>query len=99
MGRISDIIAVTALIAALAAVPAAAVEPWRTDFNEACGKADEAMTLSLQELKALVEKCNRVVKALAAEDESVRKVFLKRVQMCRNLYVFMVETKEQQPKK
>ena len=86
----------TVVLAALLAISAPAAEGWRGDFEEVCGKTDQAMSLSLPELKSLLERCARVEKALESEDESVRKVYQKRVQMCRNLYRFMVETKEQQ---
>jgi hypothetical protein len=80
--------------------PAFGATAWRDDFNEACSKTTEAMNLSSGELKGLLEKCDRVEKAIAAEEETVRKVYLKRVQMCRNLYRYVLDAKEQlQPKK
>ena len=39
-------------------------------------------------------------KLLARLDETERKVFMKRLQMCRNLYLFVLETKRnEQPAK
>lgn len=72
---------------------------WRNDFNEVCEKTTEAMALSPQELKALIEKCDRVQKALAGEQETVVKVYTKRVKMCRDLYRYVLDSKEQAEKK
>ena len=74
--------------------------PWRTEFDAACAHSNSAMTLSVQELKKLIEICDRLEKGIETEDETVRKVFLKRLRLCRNLYVFVLETKQrEQPQK
>ena len=73
---------------------------WRTDFDAACAQSDESMALSVPELKKAIEQCDRVQKKIEAQEETVRKVYLKRLQMCRNLFVFVLETRmqEQKPK-
>jgi hypothetical protein len=75
-------------------------EAWRTEFDAACAQSNDAMALSIPELKKLVEQCDRLQKIIETQDETVRKVYLKRLQMCKNLYVFVLEAKmqEQQPK-
>ena len=75
-------------------------DSWRTDFDTACAQSNDAMALSMPELKKLIEQCDRLQKIIEAQDETVRKVFLKRLQLCKNLYVFVLETKmqEHQPK-
>lgn len=75
-------------------------DTWRTDFDAACAQSDDAMAFSIPELKKLIERCDRVQKSIEAEEDTVRKVFLRRLQLCRNLYVFVLETKmhEQKPK-
>ena len=77
-----------------------AEDAWRTDFDATCAQSDEAMALSIPELKKLIEQCGRLQKIIEAQDETVRKVFLKRLQLCKNLYVFVLEAKmqEQKPK-
>jgi len=73
---------------------------WRTEFDETCSKTTDSMMLSVDELTTLIQKCDRLQKAIEAEDETVRKVYLKRLQMCKNLYIFVRESKqlEVQPK-
>ncbi|HEY5523175.1 MAG TPA: hypothetical protein VIK21_08290 [Desulfuromonadaceae bacterium] len=75
-------------------------DAWRTDFDATCAQSNDAMALSMPELQKLIERCNSLQKIIETEEETVRKVFLKRLQMCRNLYVFVLETKmqEQKPK-
>ena len=75
-------------------------DTWRTDFDTACAQSNNAMTLSIPELKKLIELCDQLQNIINGQDETVRKVFLKRLQLCRNLYVFVLEakTQEQGPK-
>ncbi len=68
-------------------------EDWRAAFDEACAQSNEAMVLSVKELNGLIEKCNRLEKIIETQEETVRKVYLKRLQMCRKLYIFVLETK------
>jgi len=75
---------------------ASAEETWRTDFDAACAQSSIAMTLSIPELKKLIEQCDRVRKSIEEQEETVRKVYLKRLQMCKNLYVFVLESKIQE---
>jgi hypothetical protein len=69
-------------------------EPWRESFDETCAKTSEAMTLSVDELNALLQKCDLIQKAVETQEESVRKVFTKRLQQCRNLYAYVLEYKK-----
>jgi hypothetical protein len=75
-------------------------EAWRADFDAVCAQSNEAMALPVGELKTLIEKCDRLQKVIEVQEETVRKVFLKRLQLCKNLYVFVLEAKmqEQKPK-
>jgi hypothetical protein len=99
-GRLILLILAGCLSLLLTMQPAYGVDSWRTDFDTACAQSNDAMALSMPELKKLIEQCDRLQKIIEAQDETVRKVFLKRLQLCKNLYVFVLETKmqEQQPK-
>ena len=76
-------------------------DAWRTDFDATCAQSNNAMTLSISDLKMLVERCDHLQKIIEAQEETVRKVYSKRLQMCKSLYVFVLEAKmqEQQPNK
>jgi hypothetical protein len=73
-------------------------ESWRLDFDAVCAQSNEAMSFPVSELKTLIEKCDRLQKVIQAQEETVRKVYLKRLQLCKNLYVFVLEAKTQEEK-
>ncbi len=74
--------------------PAWAQEGWRKEFDDVCAKTQDAMVLPPDELKALVGRCDRLKPQIENLDESQRKVYLKRLQMCRDLYIFVLESRE-----
>ena len=71
-----------------------AQEEWKAEFDAVCSKTDVAMTLSVGELKDLIERCVQVKARIEAQDESTRKVYLRRLQMCSDLYKYVLENKE-----
>lgn len=79
--------------------PAWGEESWQAAFNETCSKSGEAMNLSVDELRTLVDKAASLEKVIDKQEESLRKVYLKRLQMCRNLYAYVLEYKTGQAQK
>ncbi len=73
---------------------ARAAEGWRAEFEAICAKTQDAMMLSSDELKDLVARCDKLVPEIEKLDESQRKVFTRRLSACRNLYAFVLETRE-----
>jgi hypothetical protein len=71
-----------------------AQEEWKAEFDAVCSKTDVAMTLPSEELKKLIAGCDRLKPKIEAQEESTRKVYLRRLQMCRELYKYLLETKE-----
>ncbi len=69
-------------------------EDWRPEFEAVCGKTDVSMALSKEELKDLVTRCGKLEARIAAEEETVRKVYLRRLKMCRDLFGYVLESKE-----
>ena len=51
------------------------------------------MTLSAEELKDLIARCDQLKPRIEAEEESTRKVYLRRLRMCRDLYKYVLENK------
>lgn len=68
--------------------------PWRVEFDETCANTAAAMDFSIQELQILVTRCEKLQKTIEQLDETTRKVFLKRVLMCKNLYQFVLDSKK-----
>jgi hypothetical protein len=66
---------------------------WKAEYDSVCSKTDIAMTLSGEELKALIARCDQLRPKIEAEEESTRKVYLRRLHMCRELYKYMLDSK------
>jgi hypothetical protein len=75
-----------------------AEEPWRQEMDAVCSRTQDSMSLSLVELKQLVERCDKLKPTIEAQEESTRKVFRKRLQLCRDLYAFVLKSREQEKK-
>jgi hypothetical protein len=73
-----------------------ALEEWKAEFDAVCSKTDVAMTLSVRELKDMVARCVQLKARIEAQEESTRKVYLRRIQMCGDLYKYILETKERE---
>ncbi len=73
---------------------AAASDGWKKEFEEVCAKTQDAMALSTDELRALVELCDKLKPRVDALGESERKVYSKRLAACRNLYAYVLESRQ-----
>ena len=70
-----------------------AQDGWKYEYDTICSKTDVAMTLSTEELKGLIARCDQLKLRIEAEEESTRKVYLRRLKMCRDLYDYVLENK------
>ena len=68
-------------------------EDWKEEFGDICSKTDDSMTLPNEELKRLIERCDALKPRIERLDESTAKVYLKRLQMCKDLFVYVLESK------
>ena len=78
---------------AAASVPYAA-ETWKESFNDICSKTQATDNMSVQELKLLVDRAEKLAPEIQASDEPGKKVYLQRLKKCRSLYEFMIESKQ-----
>ncbi len=69
-------------------------EDWGKEFDQICSKTEDAMAFSIEGLKSLVDRCDALKSRVEKLDEPQRKITLRRLQMCRDLYVFVLEMKE-----
>lgn len=69
-------------------------ESWKTTFDRTCGQTDNAAGMSVEELKKAVASCDALKPQIEALEATPRKIYLKRLQMCRNLFVYLLESKE-----
>jgi hypothetical protein len=72
---------------------AAAEEDWLAEFEAVCSQTQDAMSLSTDALRALVARCDKLKPKVEALDPSRRKVYLRRLQLCRDLFQFVVESR------
>lgn len=96
----STLVAAAALAAPLCLGRAGALEQtadWRGEFEAVCVKTDIAMSLSDEELTDLVARCDKLAERIGAEGEIVRKVYLRRLQSCRALFAYVLETRNAAP--
>ena len=72
---------------------ARADDAWLAEFEAVCSKTQDAMTLSTGELRDLIARCDALRPKIAALDEPRRKVYSKRLQLCRDLYDFVLQSR------
>ncbi|HEX9241374.1 MAG TPA: hypothetical protein VF875_02925 [Anaeromyxobacter sp.] len=68
-------------------------EGWLVEFEAVCARTQDAMTLSDEELHALVGRCDQLKPKIEGLDPSRRKVWSKRLQQCRDLYQFVLDAR------
>ena len=69
---------------------------WKQEYAEVCAKTQNATTLSADELKNFIDRCDALqgrIHELNGSQGSERKVYSKRLKMCRDLYFFALEFK------
>jgi len=66
---------------------------WRTEFDAVCGQSENSMNMTVAELRAALEQCDKLKPVIETLEPTQRKVFLKRLQMCRNLLGYMLENR------
>jgi len=71
-------------------------DSWLKEFEAVCSQTDDAMDMTKDQLDQLVERCNRLKPDIEKQDEITKKVYLKRLDSCRSLYEFILETKYKQ---
>jgi hypothetical protein len=69
-----------------------AEDNWKTEFDDLCSKTDDSPSLAKDEVKNLIVRCDALKPRIEKLEESPRKVYLKRLQACRDLFVFALES-------
>ena len=81
----------TGLLAAPA--DASAQDDWKKEFEDICSLTQDVMLFTPEELKGLVGRCDALRPRIEKLDETQKKTYLKRLQLCRELFVFAIESK------
>ncbi len=72
----------------------AAEKSWEQEFNAVCSQTNDSMSLSREELQLLIVRCEKLKPVIEGQEETTRKVYGKRLEMCKNRLVFVLETKK-----
>lgn len=78
-----------------------AMDDWKAEFNDVCGRTHNALAFSKDELNDLIGRCDMLKPRIEKLDESKateRKVYLQRLKMCRQFYAFVLGTKAEPDK-
>ncbi len=76
-------------------VQEARAQEWKDEFDDICGKTNNAMKLSREELKALIDRCDKLRVTINQLEETQKKVYLKRLSLCQDLYSYVLKSKEE----
>ena len=74
----------------------AQAQEWKGEFDDICGKTSSAMNFSREELKALIERCDKLKVIIEQLEETQKRVYLKRLSLCRDLYAYVLQSKEKE---
>ena len=69
-------------------------QDWKAEFDDICAGANDPMALSAEDLKKLIARCDKLKPLIEGLDETQRRVYLKRLKMCRDVLAFALESKE-----
>ena len=73
-------------------------DDWKEEFAAVCAKTQNAMALSTDALKDNIERCDKLLLIINELDgpqaATEKKVYTRKVKMCRDLYEFALNHKE-----
>jgi hypothetical protein len=75
------------------AAPAAAQDDWKREFEEICSQTQDVMFFTSEELDRLLNRCDALRPRIEKLDEQQKKIYLKRLRMCRDLFAYALESK------
>lgn len=76
-----------------------AQKDWKEEYSAVCGETQDAMSLSVEELRSYIDRCDKLqerIQELGEPHDTERKVYSKRLKMCRELYQFVLQYKEKE---
>jgi len=94
-----SLVLISALALLALAVPAAfgaeGGDGWRKEFDDICGRTSESQSLGIEELHQLVARCDKLQPQIEQLGESERKVYRRRLKMCRDLFGYVLDSKRE----
>jgi hypothetical protein len=69
-------------------------DEWKKDFDDICSKTQDAMSYDRHELTNLLGRCDKLKPLIEKLGDTERRVYLKRLQRCRDLFAYALELKK-----
>jgi hypothetical protein len=79
---------------ALVPVFAADVPEWLDEFEDICSQTMDSQSLSVEELQALVERCDKLMPVIESSDDRKKKVYLFRLKMACDMFEAVLQLDE-----
>ncbi len=70
---------------------------WKQEFGDVCGQTQNAMELSPEQLQSYIDRCDKLqdrMHELGDTNGPERKIYAKRLRMCRDVYQFVLAFKD-----
>ena len=72
-------------------------DDWKQEYGDVCGQTQNAMELSPEQLQSYIDRCDKLqdrIHELGGTSGPERKIYAKRLRMCRDLYQFVLAFKD-----
>ena len=87
--------AVVILVMLSLMIPSVALtSDWKDEFEYICSRTGDADSYSIEELQALIDRSDKLLKKIKASDNKRKKIFIMRLKKCRNFFAFTIEVKQ-----
>jgi hypothetical protein len=70
-------------------------QAFQQEFDDVCSRTADSAALSVEDLKGLIARCDKLQTMIEKVGGTEGKIYLKRLRMCRELFVYMLESKKQ----
>jgi hypothetical protein len=62
------------------------------EYNSICGDTQGAVLLPSEEINTLIDKCDKLLIKIKAADNPKKKIFIFRIEKCRNFYKYIADS-------
>ncbi len=95
INRIGRIFIVSALLlVSLQVSYCFAEDTWISEFEDICGRTEDSSGMNKEELKALIDRCDKLRPVIESSDNPQKKIYLFRLDKCKNLFNYAIQVGE-----
>jgi len=85
------VLAAISLLLILTASLSFAEDAWLPEFEDICSRTEESSAMNKDELKAMVERCDKLLPQIENSDNPQKRVYLFRLEKCKKLFMYVME--------